>query len=178
MWHIDNGSYDYTPPPNPTHYAALDFDAANPFITLVDNNIHGNKNRFTYTDGTQTYAQTITEDHYTGLIWGTSYQASAIYATNLANIHALTHAGISLWRVPTVQENLTISNESLSGGALNYAPFSKTDTVEHWSNETLAASASRGYTFYFYINVDFLTLNINRELTTTYLTSLMVTNFS
>lgn len=65
-YRFQNGIDDYTPPAYPLNYARLDLSSVTPYLTLVDNNAFGNKNRFTDSLGTQLYADSYVIDHLSG----------------------------------------------------------------------------------------------------------------
>lgn len=127
-WHLVNGSYDYTPPTNPTHIAQLDTTHANPHFNLVNNNAFGNKNRFTDINGLQVYGDSYIIDHLTGL---GIYNAltSGTWNTNIDNIVSDTSLGYTDWRMINVKEVMSIYNSAFSS-VLNYAPFSFGTTIE------------------------------------------------
>ena len=77
-----NGDFDSFKVENPKTIARLDTEAENPRETLVDNNLFGNKNRFTDVNGLQEYptfvlptsyspSVSLIVDHYFGLIYVT-----------------------------------------------------------------------------------------------------------
>lgn len=67
-WRIANGVWVKTPKANPAVIQQLDPDAADPYNTLLHNNLYGNKFRYTRDDGSQTAptaAGDIVIDHLT-----------------------------------------------------------------------------------------------------------------
>lgn len=123
-WHLADGAYDYTPPVYPVSYAQLDNDHATPFLNLLNNNSFGNKSRFTYSDGTQTYSTDYVVDNLTGLGWSKNKQPFDTWGNTLTTVAASTLAGYSDWRLPTLAELDSIFNFELTVGS-NYAPFSE-----------------------------------------------------
>lgn len=70
---IQSGFYSYTPPANPVSLAMLDMSLTDYFFRLKNNNIFGNKYRFTDIDGGQTFSATnnknaVLIDHLTGYL--------------------------------------------------------------------------------------------------------------
>jgi len=123
-WQQLNNPYPL-PPSFPEIFAKLDFSDASPFMTLVDNNDHGNKDRFVDSAGGQTYANELVEDHLTGLDWIRVPKSSDTWANLIATARAATDAGHSDWRMPNASENISIEDGSLTS-VRNYAPFSTT----------------------------------------------------
>jgi hypothetical protein len=126
-YHFQNGTFDYTPPVFPISHAKLDLNAANPFVTLVDNNAFGNKNRFTYLDGTQTYTTNYAIDHLTGLGWNYDLYPDTGWNAHIDNSNASTFGGFTDWRLPAMIEWFTIfdreTSASYKGRGLSYSPF-------------------------------------------------------
>ena len=94
--------------------------------TLIYNNIHGNTNRFTDGLGGQDYLLATndpndlrngTQDHLTGLMW-VNRNASSLgftnsnWLNNLTNVNTATLLGFSDWRVPSIAEINTITNQA------------------------------------------------------------------
>lgn len=133
-WHLTQGTYNYTPPPYPTTYQQLDKGAVSPFVTLLYNNAFGNKNRFTYIDGTQTYTTPVVIDHLTGLMWTQYNQGSGDWASTLINV-STSLFGYTGWRLPQMTEYDAIRDCELQYN-LNYAPFNSTSSTSFWSANT------------------------------------------
>jgi len=134
-WHYQNGTYDYTPPTNPISVAMIDMSASVPFLTLLNNNAFGNKERFTDELGTQVYANNYVIDHLTGLGWMTTVIAEDVWENHLNNANAfeLTALGYSDFRLPSFGEWNTISfYDDANRTTLSYDPF---DII---SNDTFA----------------------------------------
>lgn len=148
-----NGFMNYVPVAFPESYARLDKDAARPFHTLVHNNVFGHKNRFCgttggYHDGTnyKTVSGTTTTqavafpnseviDTLSGAMYKFTPEASAVWATAIANGYASTHNSRSGWHTSTESGLYLIMDGSLGTNPLNYAPFFITGTAL-WSSTT------------------------------------------
>lgn len=90
-WRQTNGIFKRNRPTYPLYYQCLDLSAANPYNTLMFNNIHGNTERFTFLNGT-TYTPTVNvpfQDHLTGREWiiraGSSSVWTALLSANVAD---------------------------------------------------------------------------------------------
>jgi hypothetical protein len=73
-WLVQNGWYNYTRPINPLYIQDLDLTLSNYYYRLKNDNVFGNKLRFTDVDGNQTFPATANKnlvfiDHLTGLMW-------------------------------------------------------------------------------------------------------------
>lgn len=121
-WNLINGVYSYTPPSNPLYIAALDFNAVTPFLTLVDNNAFGNKDRFTDVNGLQVYANNYAIDHLTGLGWFTLVFPLSSWNTAIDSANASVLLGFSDWMIPNNKYMEYILNLELSN-AMDYTPF-------------------------------------------------------
>lgn len=123
-WQRANGTYDYTPPSNPIHTAAL-VD----FFTLKNNNFFGNTNRFTDINGLQIYANNYVIDNYTGLGWyRLEFGVNTLWATNLVDANASNIGMFSGWRMASAQEIYTLHKlfNAVGVAPLNFAPFNLT----------------------------------------------------
>lgn len=136
---FDNGVYDYTPPSNPIHCATLDFNAVDPFLTLLADNFFGNRNRFTDTVGGQEYGSggngsllDYSVCNLTGLAFITNIQVRANWAVSLSNANAATNVGFSDWRMPNINEGLSLLLYNASIARLAYSPFAIL-SVNIWS---------------------------------------------
>lgn len=124
-WNLANNVYDYTRPANPATVAELDHDAAEPFITLKQNNAFGNKNRFTDDAGGQTYSNSYAIDHLTGLGWYYTIQfGGSNWTTQLSSANSSTLLTYTNWRMANLQELLTICNYQAQPRVFSYSPFS------------------------------------------------------
>lgn len=104
-----------TPPAFPIHYAKLDDDAVSPYITLIDNNDFGNKDRFTNSLGlTTSYDGTGGElvgykiDNLTGYAWTEETQGVKMWVDFLDDGDALVFAGFSDWFAPSASEVVSV----------------------------------------------------------------------
>lgn len=139
-WHLSNGTYDYTPPVYPVSYAQLDT-----FITLVDNNAFGNKNRFTDENGLQVYTNEYVIDHLTGLGWDFDLDVNT-YSWNdtIDNAIASSKYSYTDWRIPNVKEwnSILQLDANLTTTMLNYAPFNMTTILRKSCSTTLPTSTT------------------------------------
>jgi len=143
-WHLRNGNYDYTPPVYPATFAALDFTSTDPFVTLAENNVAGNTNRFTAADGTQTYPDVYVVDHLTGLgYWANEANSNnKAWDVHLAYTNTATEGGYSDWRMCTNEELNMIFSENSTGFQ---APFNNIGTGSIWSATTFPESLTDAY---------------------------------
>jgi len=114
--------------------------------TLIYNNIHGNTNRFTDGNGAQDYLlatndpndlRNATQDHLTGLMWVNRNATflgftNSNWLNNLTNVNTATLLGFSDWRVPSIAEINTITNQA-NVPFNNGTYFRITSTVESCS---------------------------------------------
>jgi len=112
------------------------------FLVLAENNIFGNTNRFTDTVGGQTYANNIIIDHSTydgSKVFGWYKLSSPILYTWNQAIDwavALSVGGFtSGWRLPNINQLMSVMNWGISSN-LNYAPFSLSTQISHWTSTT------------------------------------------
>lgn len=147
-WHLANGTYNYTPPTNPSSVAQLDTAHATPFLMLKANNVFGNKNRFTDDGGNQTYANDYVIDHLTGLGWYRLTQgASTNWSDNIDAAEASTILSYTDWRMANVKEYDSIGNRRMVG--FNYAPFSLTGSpIAVYQTSTTDNSNTSNYVRY------------------------------
>ena len=127
-------------PANPLYVAELDYTDAAPFLTLLENNAFGNKDRFTNSLGlTSSYDGTggeligYTIDHLTGLGWMLSQQTTAPWSTAIDTPLTTTYAGFTDFKLPNIKQQLSIYNYQIR---LNYAPFSIGGSWLLWSSTT------------------------------------------
>ncbi|RLI38905.1 hypothetical protein DRO66_00345 [Candidatus Bathyarchaeota archaeon] len=109
-WHMIAGTYNYGEEVGVLQRP--DYSSPTPFYTLVYNNEYGNKLRFTDDVGTQVYANNVTKDHLTGLMWRRTTPGSTNYTNQCANAEALVYAGFSDWRVASFKEMQSINDIS------------------------------------------------------------------
>jgi hypothetical protein len=123
-------------PTNPLYIQELDFTAINYFTSLIYNNIHGNKDRFTDRLGGQTYSVRIVQDHLTGLEYPLDDNGSDI-DWNGAIDYALasTLGGDNDWFATCESKLNVILNKNLSV-CLNYAPFNLSANVNYFTSTT------------------------------------------
>lgn len=142
-WFINRNSGLYhTRPSNPATFANLDGSSANPHSTLVDNNVHGNKNRFTAQDGTQTIsAGDVIEDHLYYMEY-LNEQPSATFANHLTDSEAETTDGgtTNHWRLACAIEYMSIICLHTAGWP---TIFSEHSTVNYWLNDAYVFNTSQ-----------------------------------
>lgn len=143
-WHLANGTYDYTPPLYPTSYAQLDPGAITPFTTLLNNNVFGNKERYTDDAGGQIYANGYIIDHLTGLGWYNYDLGDGIWNTHIDTAHAATTLGYADWRLPNIEELYSILNKGQSN-MLSGSPFSNLNSLVIRTSSTRIASTSNAW---------------------------------
>lgn len=136
------GWYNYNRPVYPLAYARLGADR----VTLAENNIHGNTNRFTDRSGGQTYANNIVQDHLTGIEWYRVLQGVATWNDAIDGAVALNIGGNTDWRLPPSKVIDSIANDqaSVGGNALNYAPFSIANT-NYWTSSTYMVTTANAF---------------------------------
>lgn len=141
-WHLANGTYDYTPPVYPDSFSQLDTTDASPYTTLKSNNAFGNTNRFTDENGLQVYGNDYAIDHLTGLGWYWGYSTNDTWDNQIDYGNALSHLTYSDYRLPNLNELLSIGNYNVAG-SLNYTPFSgvipQGSTEFSWTSTTESA---------------------------------------
>lgn len=114
-WRIDNNLYANTPPINPIYKQELDFSSADPFNTLLHDNIFNNKIRFTDNLGSAITAITNDDseiyDHLTGRIYVFISNGSSF--RNWVDALALKQA-IGLY-VPSREEYMSLKDMRVAG---------------------------------------------------------------
>lgn len=127
-------------PANPLYVAALDYAATDPFLTLLDNNAFGNKNRFTNSLGlTTSYDGTGGElvgyaiDHLTGLGWMIAIQGYVNWDTAIDTPLTTTYVGFTDFRMPDLKEKVSIYDYQIR---LDYAPFNLSSSWIFWTSTT------------------------------------------
>lgn len=104
------GKYKPVGLPKPQLHPTLDLTTDLTAMTLLDNNVFGNKSRFTDTQGGQDYGSNnnIVLDHLTGKMivsMSPNYDTNTRdWATWLGIIHAWSYGGFGDWRMPTDSE--------------------------------------------------------------------------
>ncbi len=121
------GAFDYNPPTYPLYYQALDPNSPEFPFKLLYQNIHGNLDRFTDTNGDQVYEDGWIQDHLTGLEWCIGYFKTFNY---MSWLDIMSQQPIIDWsgrkgRIPSENELLSIMYFTSSDRkqTLNYAPF-------------------------------------------------------
>jgi len=144
-YHRALGSYDYTPPINPTHIAQLDWTSVSPFITLKENNVFGNKSRFTDKLGNEpgSFVNNYIIDHLTGLAWKRVLSSLVTWNDAIDAAQIEVFEGESGWRVSSIDETHSILNYT-TFKTLNYTPMSPLfHTNNQWTS--VAQNASNAY---------------------------------
>jgi len=142
-----NGDYVNTNPLFPIHYAELDTTALNPFMTLIDNNVHGNKDRFTDSvggqnaDGTGGSLIDVWTDHYRNRDYyiadfGTNYSWDDVIDGAIAS----SAGGFNDWFSVNLKEIESLINE----GTMNYFPFNT--TASFWTSTTRRTNTLQAFT--------------------------------
>lgn len=144
-YHRALGTYDYTPPTNPIHIAQLDWTAISPFITLKDNNVFGNKSRFTDQFGNQpgSFVNNYVIDHLTGLAWKRVLSGLVTWNDAIDAAQIEVFEGESGWRVSSIDETHSILDYT-TFNTLNYSPMS---LLFHSNNQwtSVAQSGTNAY---------------------------------
>jgi len=102
------------------------------FSVLAENNPFGNTNRFTSTTGNQTYTNTIiidwsTYDGSTVLGWSNTIRggSNSTWSQDITAALVLNIGGYSSgWRIPNINEMMSLPNYSYLNNFIQYAPFS------------------------------------------------------
>lgn len=129
------------------------------FFTLSCNNAFGNTNRFTDENGTQNYNNQYMIDHATGLGWKISAQAAAVWDTHITNAANLIHAGFTGWRLPNMNEIISVTNYETTY-PLGYTPFN----LLSLASRALSSTTQKGAT------TSCIALNINIGASSNHLT--------
>ena len=164
-WSLANGVYDYTPPVYPVSFAALDFNAVSPFTTLISNNAFGDKNRYTDVDGLQVYGDNYVIDHLTGLGWLNIEKTGMDWNGFIDDAYGLTTLTFSDWRVPSINEFVSIMNRDITV-PINFAPFNISTGV-FWISTTDLQDTTKS--FYWQVdvgggrNITRIKTDVNRE---------------
>ena len=127
-------------PVNPLYAAELDYTSVTPFLTLLENNAFGTKERFTNSLGlTATYDGTGGElidyviDHLTGLAWIITQQSGVLWDVAIDTPLSTTYVGFTDFKLPNIDQQLSIYNYAVR---LNYAPFNISSGWFLWSSTT------------------------------------------
>lgn len=128
--------------PYPATIQTLDLSAADPQGTLKYDNVHGNKNRFTAQDGTQTVsAGGVIEDHLFYMEWINTFFSSATRANHLANSEADTTDGgaTNHWRLCSARDLVSLFDYGNSSVYNSLFPFTATYI---WTSDRYAPSST------------------------------------
>jgi hypothetical protein len=111
-WLFAQGYFDFSgDPSNPAQIPCLDTAATNPWKTLKENNIFGNKERFT--DKTGTAAAGTNQfllDHLTGIMYVDDGITDVAFNDAIDNALASTLGGHDDWHFLTYEEFITVAN--------------------------------------------------------------------
>jgi hypothetical protein len=146
-WHVQNGKFNYDPTDGV--YVDLDKTSSNYYTTLLDDNVFGNRKRFTndiggdVTDGTDGSTSNYVIDHYTGLGWGTVARGPFNWNGVIDDAASVSIGPYNDFRAPSQPSGESISNPQLSA-VFNYAPFLLTTAIR--TSTTPSISTGRAYT--------------------------------
>ena len=150
-WQIANSIWDTTDPTYPIHKARLDFDAADPFFTMLADNAFGNRSRFTDEAGTAAVKKVSTSsglviDHLTGLMWYAIASGQVDWNTAIDTPLASSQSGYTDWYLAPRH---FIDNINPSAAATDGVPgFRVADMNDAWTATTISASTGRAYIYY------------------------------
>lgn len=118
---------------------------------LINDNIFGNKQRFTDINGGTSYGTLkYFIDHYTGLGWDTTVLSLLGWNTTIDNANSLVHAGFSDWFVPNM--NQLISIMSVNDFAFRWRespytpPLDENTNSKFWTSTTNTTSTTQANT--------------------------------
>lgn len=118
------------------------------FFVLSENNVFGNTDRFTDTNGLQVYGESYMIDNFTGLGWYliSPGQTSWNNQIDAALALSLVIAGSTYddWFIPNVNQYWSILNKGLTH-ALNYAPFNIAGATSFRSSTTVSTNSTNAY---------------------------------
>lgn len=117
-----NGLHFNSFPAYPINFAQQDYLAVNPFTTLVDNNIAGNKSRFTDENDLQVYGNGLVKCHLNKRMYYVVVLPSNNWNNLIDAANASTQGGFNDWRLANIEEIEALGNKSLSD-TMNYAPI-------------------------------------------------------
>ena len=142
-WFINRNSELRNPTvSNPATIQMLDLAAADPYATLKYDNVHGNKNRFTAQDGTQTVAAGgVIEDHLYYMEWINTFFAAASQTTHYTDAEADTTDGgaTNHWRLASATDLVSIWDYGDSAVYNSLFPFTATNI---WTSDRYAPSST------------------------------------
>jgi hypothetical protein len=115
-------------------------------VTLAENNVHGNTNRFTDRSGGQTYSDNIVQDHLTGIEWYRVLQTAATWNSAIDGALALSVGGNTDWKLPTTKLIDSIANDAAgnASNSLNYAPFNISNS-NYWTSSTYGVTTTSAW---------------------------------
>lgn len=120
---------------------------------LTDSNTDGHAG-LSYAAAPSAAAQQCTTDNVTGLVWETKADANDLAATYtwaqlaayVAQVNTAARCGHGDWRVPTVNELLTIVDFSLaSGAAADAVGFPQQHADRYWTADTVAGTTANAW---------------------------------
>ena len=129
-------------PAYPDYYQELDESALDPFITLLNNNEAGNKNRFTDENNLQVYASGLIKCHLTKKML--IVKGSGSWATAITSSTSAADGGFNDWRIPDKNELSEFVNVNTG---LNYAPFNISSGNQQWTSSTSSANTVRANSY-------------------------------
>lgn len=150
-WQIANGVWDRTDPTYPIHKAKLDLDAANPYITLENNNAFGNTSRFTDEAGVAAVTGSNTSsglviDNLTGYMWYGIKSSTMDWEDAIDGAVASTQGGYSDWYIPP--KNIYDELMSIGVYSTELPGFNNTDINKNWTASTIASVTTQAYVYY------------------------------
>jgi len=150
-WQIANGVWNRTDPSYPTHKSKLDLSAANPYITLENNNAFGNKSRFTDEAGVAAVTGSNTSsglviDHLTGYMWYGIKSSTTDWDGAIDGALASTQGGYSDWHIPP--KNIYDELMSIGVYSTELPGFNNTDINRNWTASTISTITTNAYIYY------------------------------
>jgi hypothetical protein len=155
-WHFLNGSYNRAKPTNPASYAKL--DPADPTCkTLLENNIHGNKRRFTdaagnagpflYDKSTNSGAfnSIAFQDHLHGVWWCSGENLTNAFAAGLSLIESLNVDGIGTGWIPIDQDGVSSLQKENGSATSSLLVDCGMLSASYWTGLTRSALVTQAY---------------------------------
>jgi hypothetical protein len=154
-WLAQNGWYDYTRPSNPVYIQELDLTLSNYYYRLKNDNVFGNKLRFTDVDGGQTFSSTgnknlVFIDHLTGLMWTrtriTNGNWDTFIDTSLTHSVVVNSVTYDDWAAPNIEifKQLFMSQSRLIQDGSNVI-FNMNFNGDNKSSTTVLATTTQSY---------------------------------
>lgn len=136
---------------NPTIGQNSVYQTITNFTTLANNNVFGNKLRFTNTSGgaAATSGDRNFIDHLTGLMWyvnGNQNVSVLNWSETLDDATGFSFGGFSDWKVPPLKVWMSVANYGINGVPLIYAPFNM-NTYSYFSSTTVRNSTTNAFSF-------------------------------